>query len=284
MKIIKKILCSILCVILILNFLFLNVSAESLSFSTANELFESAFKTFVTLRFWGWPQHPEYSYGTWTRSGASENVSFKSSSDGKPYIYQDEYEYAKPIEMKDNPFQNGFTMSNVANLKAFISKSFTKEMMDTMLLIETYYGDTVELYRDDSDGNLRVLDDGTVEFVIKYIFENFRLSKSYENTAYATVTVWRWVSMVPNDVETPLGKFFAEEPGYLPSTETVEFTKTADGWRVSGGTAFEVMLGDREPNPNTGDPSAIAIPALTAAAVISLALPVGIMRRRRRYA
>ena len=72
----------------------------------------------------------------------------------------------------------------------------------------------------------------------------------------------------------------------MPALETVEFTKTADGWRVSGGTAFEVMLGDREPNtiPNTGDTAAVTVPALTVAALFSIALPVAILRKRRRYA
>ena len=67
--------------------------------------------------------------------------------------------------------------------------------------------------------------------------------------------------------------------------ETVEFTKAADGWRVSGGTVFEVIKKDREPNyapPHTGDASSYTAPALTVAAIISVALPVTLLRKRRR--
>jgi len=75
-----------------------------------------------------------------------------------------------------------------------------------------------------------------------------------------------------------------QEAYYLiPFERTVTFLYTSKGWRISGGTFFEDML-NIDSNPTTGDPTAIAIPALTAAAVISLAVPVGIMRRRRRYA
>lgn len=69
----------------------------------------------------------------------------------------------------------------------------------------------------------------------------------------------------------------------IPCDRTVTFSYTSEGWRISGGSFFEDMLNIKT-NPSTGDPASITIPALTAAAVISLAVPVGIMRRRRRYA
>jgi len=83
----------------------------------------------------------------------------------------------------------------------------------------------------------------------------------------------------------------------------IEFTKTESGWRVSGGSLFDLMtenadymdycykyiytdvFGDEIEvilNPNTGDPTAIAIPALAVSALVSLAVPVGIVRKKRR--
>ena len=64
--------------------------------------------------------------------------------------------------------------------------------------------------------------------------------------------------------------------------ETVEFTKTADGWRVSGGTVFDVIRGER--NPNTSDSTVPAIAILGTIAVVSLALPIVIYKKRRRVA
>ncbi|MBO4972412.1 MAG: LPXTG cell wall anchor domain-containing protein [Clostridia bacterium] len=67
--------------------------------------------------------------------------------------------------------------------------------------------------------------------------------------------------------------------------ETVEFTNTGGGWKISGGTLFDVLCGMRDRsnyNPNTGDASSYTVPALTVAAIISVALPVTLLRKRRR--
>ena len=60
---------------------------------------------------------------------------------------------------------------------------------------------------------------------------------------------------------------------------TVTFSYTSEGWRISGGSFFEDMLNINV--PNTGDESAYKIPALTVAALISVALPVSLLKKRR---
>jgi len=67
----------------------------------------------------------------------------------------------------------------------------------------------------------------------------------------------------------------------IPYSRTVVFSYTSQGWRISGGTFFEDMLGI-DSITNTSDPTFLAIPALTVAALTSLAIPAYVMRRRRR--
>jgi len=83
----------------------------------------------------------------------------------------------------------------------------------------------------------------------------------------------------------------------------IEFKKTENGWRVSGGPMFDLLTQKEDHmkycykysyvddddtrkevilNPNTSDPTFHAIPALTVAALASLAIPLYVVRRRRR--
>ena len=78
---------------------------------------------------------------------------------------------------------------------------------------------------------------------------------------------------------------------WLPVTtkETVLFVKENNVWKVSGGTLFGYFYGENLVNdptlvPETSDTSATVIPALTVTALISVALPVSIMKKRRRIA
>ena len=64
----------------------------------------------------------------------------------------------------------------------------------------------------------------------------------------------------------------------------VTFKKTSDGWRVSGGSFFEAMhlYNFNGENPLTSDSTVPAVAILGTVAVISLALPVVIYKRKRR--
>ena len=77
--------------------------------------------------------------------------------------------------------------------------------------------------------------------------------------------------------------------GQFSYPESVEFIKENGTWKVSGGTIFGYLQGYNMANtlnynPNTGDTAAATVPALTVAALVSLALPVAILRKRRRCA
>lgn len=74
------------------------------------------------------------------------------------------------------------------------------------------------------------------------------------------------------------------EKAYLD--KEVSFEKTAAGRRVSGGSFFETMMFRfwEVENPLTSDSPPVTIAILGTVAVISLALPVVIYKRRRRAA
>lgn len=66
----------------------------------------------------------------------------------------------------------------------------------------------------------------------------------------------------------------------------VTFKRTADGWRVSGGSFFEDMMFRywKAENPLTSDSTPVTAAIMGTVAVISLALPVAFYKKRRRVA
>lgn len=69
------------------------------------------------------------------------------------------------------------------------------------------------------------------------------------------------------------------EPHIIPRTANVNFENTQDGWRISGGTMFELLYGDSytEGSPETAD----ATPMLWLISVISLAGACAVIRKRK---
>lgn len=68
--------------------------------------------------------------------------------------------------------------------------------------------------------------------------------------------------------------------------QEVTFKKTADGWRVSGGSFFEGMMfrGWKTKNPLTSDETPVTVAILGTVAVISLAIPVAFYKKKQRVA
>ena len=113
------------------------------------------------------------------------------------------------------------------------------------------------------------------------------------NTASIKVTIALEESYPDNKPKPNVGVVVGPslEPGHtvykIPYEKEVTFTKTSEGWRISGGSFFEYIMFERSgwsrwKNPSTGDTSSYTVPALTVAAIISVALPVTLLRKRRR--
>jgi len=173
-----------------------------------------------------------------------------------------------------------------------VLSTFTEFKKYTLTLFSSEYVDVENLYRSDpTDVNSYLLDifgdeddnilanngsDGEPNGRRTWVKEIYSFKLLDENNAIAYV----WYQYLEG----------YDEIGHLLEQrclETVEFTNTEEGWQISGGTLFEVLQGLRKRsnyNPNTGDTASYTIPALTVAALISVALPVGIMRKRRRFA
>ena len=68
--------------------------------------------------------------------------------------------------------------------------------------------------------------------------------------------------------------------------KTITFVYTKNGWRVSGGTMFDTLMNkwNSVKSPSTSDSTVPAVAILGTVAVISLALPVVIYKRKRRTA
>ena len=193
-----------------------------------------------------------------------------------------EYEYWYMLDKYDfKTFESG------ADVRQQVGSCFAEDYVDDFLtydkVIDAESGDVkiINLFEDSTDGKVIMCYEFGYDG-LKYQYTDFQISEMNENSATATVTLSCVTRQMPYDLSTPFGSFFKDEPGWLPSVETVEFTKTADGWRISGGTMFAVMLGESEPSdvrpPNTGDETAILIALLALSGLALVCVP----RKRRK--
>lgn len=276
----KKIISSIIIVVLLMGLCTTNTFAaqDALTKKDAILLLEDAYRMMILGQCGYYPydldafEDRDYTDGN---EGFEQNyeVAIKrtESASGEKYPRSEIYWIIKqPL----SPFYEEF--ATIEKIKSAAKKCFTEKISQRVLMTRRIKPDgsenfshLVDTYFENENSELFMF-----ASICPYDFWNMFLYsygafKCTGDTAKLFVTVWK------------------NEPPLFPdiySEETVEFTKTADGWRVSGGTAFEVMLEDREPNrnPSTGDASSYTVPALTVAAIISVALPVTLLRKRRR--
>ena len=269
----KKIISIFIIAVLIISSLLINVSASEESFTKeqAIELVQRAYDnvmfTQYRIIYYYFAPEEKFVLGEAHPEESHLEIYYGEPGTNDSFLY---YSELKPVLL-----ENGNTLSTVDDIKKWIRVNFVDELVERVMSKKTRLGDKcVPSFRMSDEGKL--LFNTRVGVALLFppceltAFKSFRVDG---NNAIMNVTLGE-ASLTPPDFAPTL------------SNETVEFTKTADGWRVSGGTAFEVMLGDREPNsnPNTGDTSSVIVPTLTVAALISVALPVGIMRKRRRSA
>lgn len=220
---------------------------------------------------------------------------YSEESDVPPNIICDESDLYTPLELNDSR-----PCKRILKIE-LLDKEYDIEIFsDVVDAIEDYYvPELVELVMISSIDKDKTIYEGTNGKAYfheddwmpwpNYVVMNYGAFTSTDNNAALEVYSRRTVGL---DV------YYCKA--------NIEFTNTESGWRVSGGSMFDLLtskvdymdycykysfvvdddIGRQEIilNPDTGDTSSYTIPALTVAALISVALPVGIMRKRRRSA
>jgi len=291
-----------LSLILMFTFLFslcvISVSAEDNTFTIdkAYTLYREALKRFSIFQgeglyddvnlhdeeFWLWDGNKQciaYDKAEW--------VLYHTSSDGKAYNNENGFCYAPFFTVPDFPsdFKTAasydtvdknfnYVFKSIDEVKNYFSEVFTDAMVEKNMYVHVIFeieADKVEMFRYSENNELLLykttaVGDSLISFACPY------------GPISLKVTANKAILMVD---------FYAY--GHDSYPESVEFVKENGTWKVSGGTVFGYLQGYNlantlNYNPNTGDTASYTIPALTVTALISVALPVGIMRKRRRSA
>ena len=274
---IKKFLSCLCTLLMILNMFVVVISADTAS--ELETLFDTAFRRYTSLH--NGPMSCGIEENSYLQPFFEYRVMLKENGAG---IELDDFHrfYEFYFEsFSDNPSKPIVTLNTVEDATNFVSECFTDELTKKFITLELN-GKTYSLFQANESGKVLIYYKPYVG-TLRCVYDNFRNVEIKGDSASALLTLWCF-TIAPEIGEGFFGPHLDGDPCFLPTTATVEFTKTADGWRVSGGTAFEVMLEDREPNfnPSTGDTSSYTAPALTVAAIISVALPVTLLRKRRR--
>ena len=299
----KKFLSLILMFTFLLSICLVSVGAESTVGDLTQDMAEElAFEAYKTLSIFSRGVYVPISYEPSAYMIALLNeysiyhtttveISFSESSDGTKYMkapsyskfltgayfpegWEDKHHYHN--HKLDREFDAFF--GNISDVKKYMRKYFIEEVINNYLSsVVSFYDYIEDQVKSERHEFFRMSDSG--ELLIKNM-------NSIENGYYDWICEFGELTVQGEHAKINLA-FCRSRYAYRNiSNETIEFTKTSDGWRVSGGTAFEVMLGERKPNtnPNTGDTASVTVPTLTVAALVSLALPVAILRKRRRCA
>ena len=320
----KKLIISILIITLLLSSMAFNINAApELTQKQAEELLIAAYQRWYMFQ-WGGTTNPDIgvlkSDGGLLEEDyikLEEDFSFRGffdkRSDGTSFKYSSTPEKLDYVPITDPRF------NTMDKCYAYLEEAFTDEWAYKILNLHWYRGqygngeryEIIRLsnggklynrYGDDSsfepleDGLLMMLYDIAPGCTMMDIEDIGTLTVS-GNTAKIEVTAriresHRYDSVPPGskDLYPPLtpediGK---ESSTFLvPYDMYINFEYTQSGWRVSGGTFFDTFMNrwaEPNKNPNTSDPTVPAVAILGTVAVISLALPVVVIYKRRRRA
>ena len=290
----KKIISFVSLLAILLSFCVISVGAEDNAFTMkdAHALFLEAYKRFSIFQGQGLYDYVdlnEEDFNDWDENkqciaySKTEIVRYYASSDGKAYNDEDGYYYAPfftvpdfPSDFKTNaPYNHidedfNYVFKSIDDVENYFGEVFTDSMVKRSKYIcpEPESTDRVEMFR---------------------YSENNELLLYYDNSSYGMTSIaalYAPISLKVNKNKAVLIiDFYAYGTDSYP--ESVEFVKENGVWKISGGTVFGYLLGENDINtlnynPSTGDASSYTIPALTVAAIISVALPVTLLRKRRR--
>ena len=175
-------------------------------------------------------------------------VGFNESSDGKPYPYTVNYysHYAAVVE--DNGEYEKFSFSTVDMdfIEGYILAYYTEDMKDMLFTVEYghYDWDTeervywdVEAFRTDPNTGMLLVNSN-----VAYDRQMDRFSLGEK------LTVLGFTSNSSNATMTLLCNSNIAIEGHTKTVETVTFENTKDGWRISGGSLFDVAYYYEEPS------------------------------------
>jgi len=234
--------------------------------------------------------------GEWVWEGHKQCIVYKDQfvlyhtfSNGKAYSDANGYYYAPfytvpnfPSDFKTNESNTAvdedfnYTFKSIEDVKNYFGEVFTDNMVEKNMYVPV----------------IVLADSGkeTVEKVelLRYSENNeLLLYKNFSNYTRAEIACsWGPIAFELNAKKaTLIVNYYAY--GHDSYPESVEFVQENGVWKVSGGTVFGYLHGDHMANtlnynPNTSDPTFHAIPALTVAALASLAIPAYVVRKRRR--
>ena len=295
----KKIISILLIVTFVFSMTLISVSAEAKSKFTREEaiaLFNNANELFEVLN----GKIP------WLCDAYYPNP----SKDYRPLVVDlDNYILLPPEPKRDYPDMNGYTFFRLSGIENGGKVYDVNGLSDIRVLIDKLFTNDVDCFEErltekneeripmvsrvieDEDGNLYA----TLCHVIPIFFDINDYGKFKVNGDSATLNL---------DIRVLEDRYLGIF--YFCNT-SVEFKNTENGWKVSGGEYFDWYVASRYlgyPNfidfaykysftndedereevilrPATGDEYAYKIPALTVAALISVALPVSLLKKRR---
>ena len=165
----------------------------------------------------------------------------------------------------------GKRLTCLADVDALISEFATGRAKECLKLF--YFGEPV--FIDCDDGTLRTLSrERYVESRIPYLLDYGAFTV---NGNTATLEVTMGIMYADSNEQGDLDFFIDPKP------TTVTFQKTKDGWRISGGTMFELLYDGTFPGygPLPSPETADATPMLWLISVISLAGMCAVIRKRK---
>lgn len=211
------------------------------------------------------------------------SVAFTSSSDGA--VYSEEKRYALAVQSKNYETDMDLGFRSVASISEYGNRVMTKDLTARAML---NVSDGVELYRD-HEGQLLLY---TAAFP----------SKLYNKYALAEYGALVMLSDTTATMSVTLKIYEGLNTSYTRHTESIDFVKTTEGWRVCGGSAFEVMLGtvgasaymedealkfvgdlDEDYSPNTSDSTWVKLAVLAFGILCStVAFYLCVLKKNRR--
>lgn len=292
----KKLFSVIIILAITINMLLCVVSANGnkLTYSQAEKLLIASFQRAATLHSDAFFHHGEVPLSDWWVEGKDDCFSVHplaineffpqeivkviyKTTEGKEYNIRYRYFLDKTFHeydiFTDCPLYGTLIFKSLKEIKAYANEVLTPELAEKCCTRYLSPDFEYPIYIEDAEGTL-VTSLGIAQGPRRDLYKVKSFS-STENSAVMVVYV---------------GDLWAKEDEFAFSEETVEFTNTDDGWRSSGGSLYDLLTGRKEavyveiPEnfiPVTGDESAYKIPALTVAALISVALPVSLLKKRR---
>jgi len=177
----------------------------------------------------------------------SEEVAFEESTSGEKYETAIKYQKHNVVtDFDESTWRGEETTVTVDFLNSYILEYYTEDMKERLLTSEYRYRDPLtgewiekrcELFRTDEVTGTALVCRG-VQYDRQFdLFELGNFLNVYDFKASSSEAVLTIVAISRDYIS-----------GHSPTVETVEFTNTRDGWRISGGTLFEVAYFNAEPS------------------------------------